>query len=71
MRTTLDIDKALLEEAARIAGSKSLSMAVNEALAEYVRRRKIEGLRALRGRVRLALSWQEMERLEMAEEDHA
>ncbi len=48
MRTTLDIDRKLLEEATKIAGEKSVSLAVNKALEEYVkqdrRRRLVESL---------------------------
>ena len=67
MRTTLDIDRGLLEETARIANEKSLSLAVTKALAEYVRRRKLEDLKKLIGSNMLVDNWKELEKLELAE----
>ncbi len=49
MRTTLDIDKKLLDEAARITGGRSLSVAVNLALQEYVRQDRVKRLLASLG----------------------
>jgi len=40
MPTHLDIDPNLLEEAKQIGGQKTKTATVNEALAEYIRRRK-------------------------------
>ena len=67
MRTTLDIDKDLLAEAAKVAGEKSLSAAVNKALAEYVRRRKLDELRSFIGGKHFIDNWREMEELELQE----
>ena len=67
MRTTLEIDKSLLDEAAKMAGEKSLSVTVNKALAEYVRRRKLEGLRRLIKETTLADTWREDEEAELRE----
>lgn len=61
MRTTIDIDPALLEKAEEIMGEKSPSKAVNKALAEYVRRRRIAELRASLGTWTLNLDdWYEV-----------
>ena len=49
MRTTLTIDDALLCEAARLTGERSRSKAVSAALSEWVRLRKLQELKALRG----------------------
>ncbi|MGH9479703.1 MAG: type II toxin-antitoxin system VapB family antitoxin [Terriglobales bacterium] len=43
-RTNLVLDTALLEEARRTLGAKTYSAAVNQALAEIVRIRKVEDL---------------------------
>jgi Arc/MetJ family transcription regulator len=40
MPTNLAIDDALLEEALRIGGNRTKRATVNEALVEYIRRRK-------------------------------
>ncbi|HEY7466575.1 MAG TPA: type II toxin-antitoxin system VapB family antitoxin [Dehalococcoidia bacterium] len=66
MRTTVDIDPKLLEEVERIAGEKTLSKAVTRALEDYVRRRKIEELIALAGKVDIEENWRELEELELA-----
>ena len=53
MRTTLDIPEALVEEARRALGFKSKTDTVVLALRELVRRRRLDDLKALMGRVRL------------------
>ena len=53
MRTTLDIDPDLLEKVVETTGERSKTRAVNRALEEYVRRVKINELRAMAGRIPL------------------
>jgi Arc/MetJ family transcription regulator len=53
MRTTLDLPEALVEEARRALGFKSKTDTVVLALRELVRRRRLDDLKALMGRVRL------------------
>jgi Arc/MetJ family transcription regulator len=65
MRTTVDIDEKLLAEAEKITGEKSPSKAVNAALREMVRRRKIEGLRRLIKETTLEDTWREDEEAEV------
>jgi Arc/MetJ family transcription regulator len=48
-RTNLVLNEDLLEEATRVLGAKTYSAAVNIALAELLRVRKILGLRAFFG----------------------
>jgi Arc/MetJ family transcription regulator len=48
-RTNLVLDEHLLDEAVRVLGVRTYSAAVNESLAEAVRRRKVEGLSAYFG----------------------
>jgi Arc/MetJ family transcription regulator len=67
MRTTLDIDKDLLDEAAKAVGEKSLSNTVNLALSELVRRRKLQELRKLIKETTLSDTWREDEEMELAE----
>ncbi len=47
MRTTLDIDEKLLDEAVTDTGEKSKSKAVETILREHLRRKKIDALRRL------------------------
>jgi Arc/MetJ family transcription regulator len=49
MRTTLEIDPKLLEEAAELVGEKNKGRVVNQALRELVRRRRLAALRASLG----------------------
>lgn len=51
MATTLAIDEALLEEARRISGRRTKTETVNEALAEYIRRRRQQQILALFGTI--------------------
>jgi hypothetical protein len=53
MRTTLDLPAELLEEARAALGFKSKTDTVVMALRELVRRRRLEELKGLMGRVRL------------------
>lgn len=57
MATNLAIDDALLEEALRVGGRRSKRETVNEALAEYVQRRKRRGLTRLFGTINFRPDW--------------
>jgi Arc/MetJ family transcription regulator len=54
MRTHIDIDEQLLEEAMRLSGARTKREVVALALQTLVRLRQQEGLRKLRGK----LDWQ-------------
>ncbi len=55
MRTTLDLPAALLEEAQRMLGFKSKTDTIVLSLSELVRRRRIDELKSLMGRIDLGL----------------
>lgn len=65
MRTTLAIDEKLVEEAMKWAQEKTKTAVVNRALKEFVRRRKLEGLKNLSGKVHIDLDWRKMEEEEL------
>jgi len=67
MRTTLDIDAQLLEEVVGLTEEKNKGKAVNKALTEYVRRRRLEELKALAGHINLVDNLKELEELELEE----
>jgi Arc/MetJ family transcription regulator len=48
-RTNLVLDEHLLEEATRILAARTYSAAVNTALAELIRVRKVQGIRRFVG----------------------
>lgn len=51
MATNLSIDEALLEEALSIGGHRTKRETVNEALREFIQRRRRSGLRELFGKI--------------------
>ncbi len=60
MRTTLDIDKELLEKVVDVTGEGSKSKAVNKALSAYVREVRMKRLLELQGKLDLDLDdWYE------------
>ena len=67
MRTTLNIDPDLLDAVVETTGEHSKTRAVNKALEEYVRRRKISELRAIAGNIDLVNNLRELEELELKE----
>jgi Arc/MetJ family transcription regulator len=67
MRTTVDVDDKLLDEAVRLSGRATRSGAVQEALREYVRLRRKELLLELPGRVRLEENWRALRESELRE----
>ena len=61
MRTTLNLDDALVKELMATTNAKTKTEAIHQAIATYLRRQKIEGLLALEGKIQFDLTWQEME----------
>ena len=55
MRTTLDIPEPLIEEARRLLGFKSKTDTIILSLTELVRRRRIDELKSLVGRIDLKI----------------
>ena len=55
MRTTLDLPEALLDEARRLLGFKSKTDTVVLSLSELVRRRRVDELKSLAGKIELEL----------------
>lgn len=67
MRTTLDIDERLIEEVVALTKEKSKGKAVSKALTEYIRRKRVEELKALAGHIDLVDNLKELEELEIEE----
>jgi len=65
MRTTINIDANLVSELVRVTGEKDRGKAVNTALAEFLRRRRLEELRSLRGNIEIEDNLDELEQLEL------
>ena len=69
MRTTMSLDDKLMKELMTVTGAATKTEAVHLAIAEFIRRKKLEGLKALSGKVRIADNWQELEELELKEQE--
>jgi len=65
MRTTMRLDGALIKELMAVTGAKTKTEAIHLAISEFLRRKKIEGLLALEGKIQLDLDWRELEELEL------
>jgi len=57
MRTTLNIDDDMLRIVLKETGARTKTQAVHEILRDYVRRKKIEKLIHLAGKVRFSSDW--------------
>lgn len=55
MRTTLDLPEPLIEEARRLLGFKSKTDTVVVSLQELVRKRRIDELKSMLGKVKLEI----------------
>ena len=65
MRATLCIPDELIDEVQRLSGTKSKTQAIVTVMEEYVRRRKMEDLLALRGKVEINYDWEREEAVEL------
>ena len=59
MKTTLNVPRDLLEEAARLAGARTKTEAVMRALEEFVMRQKIEEIIRAAGSLEFSDEWDE------------
>ena len=65
MRTTINLDETLISEVMCETGQRDKGKAVNAAMAEFLRRRALEQLRALRGNIEIEDNLDELKRLEL------
>ncbi len=65
MRATLNIPDELIDEVQRLSGQKSKTGAIVAVMEEYVRRRKMEDLLALRGKIAIEYDWEKAEAAEL------
>lgn len=65
MRATLCIPDELIDEVQRLSGKKTKTQAIVTVMEEYVRRRKMEDLLALRGKVAVEYDWEREEEAEL------
>ena len=66
MRTTLTIDDYLFEDLLSLTKAKTKTEAVRTALTEYLRMKRKEKVLAMRGKLEIKDSWQELRQREIA-----
>lgn len=67
MRATLNIPDELIEEVQKITGARTKTEAIVISLKEVIRKKRIENLLAMRGKVEIEDVSEEMEKLELKE----
>jgi Arc/MetJ family transcription regulator len=67
MRATLSIPDNLIEELMQSTRAKTKTQAICLAIEEYTRRKKIEKLLSLQGKLDIEDTWKELEDLELKE----
>ncbi len=65
MRTTMNLEDRLVKELMEVTRARSRTEAIHQAIAELVRRKKLEELKALSGKVRIADNWRALEAAEL------
>jgi metal-responsive CopG/Arc/MetJ family transcriptional regulator len=65
MRATLNIPDELIDEVQRLSGQKTKTQAIVTVMEDYVRRRKMEDLLALRGKISIDYDWEQEEEAEL------
>ncbi|MBI5745591.1 MAG: type II toxin-antitoxin system VapB family antitoxin [Nitrospirae bacterium] len=65
MRATLNIPDELIGELMRWTGQKTKTKAICEAIEEHIRKKKIDKLLSLSGKLHLDLDWEKMEEEEL------
>lgn len=58
MKTTLNIPEDLVKKTMKLSKSKTKTEAIITALEEYIRRRKLEGIINMRGKLRFSDDWE-------------
>ena len=65
MRTTLNLDEDLLKELMAVTEAKTKVQAIHVAISEFLRRKKLQQLLSLAGKLKLDLDWRELEEQEL------
>ncbi len=68
MRTTVDVDEKLIKEVMELLGVSTKRAAINRSLEELIRQKRRERLQAKLGKLDLALSLEDLERMRQDED---
>lgn len=69
MRTTLNLDDDLIRDLMEATKAKTRTDAIHQAIIGFLRRKRIEGLLALEGKIHLDLDWRRLEEEELAAQE--
>lgn len=64
MRATVTLEKDVLDELLKETGARSKASAVKEVIAEYLRRKRIESIKAKKGKLRFDKTAEELRHFE-------
>ncbi len=64
MRTTVTLDKKILDDLVRESGLKNKSSAVREAAAFYLKQKRIEKIKQMKGKLKFDLTAEELRHYE-------
>jgi Arc/MetJ family transcription regulator len=65
MRTTLNLDENLLGELIRVTEARTKTDAIHQAMTDLIRRKKLDKLKSLSGKIRLHLDRRKQEKVEL------
>lgn len=65
MRTTLDLNDKLIQQLMAVTSAKTKTDAIHQAAAELIRRKKLDQLKSLSGKIHLDLDWKRLEQAEI------
>lgn len=65
MRATLNIPDDLIDEVQRLSGEKTKTQAIVTVMEDYIRRKKMQDLLFLRGKISIDYDWEQEEEAEL------
>jgi len=65
MRTTLNLNEKLIRELMVMTSAKTKTDAIHQAASELIRRKKMDALKSLSGKIHLDLDWRKLEQTEI------
>ena len=68
MRTTLDLDEKLITQLMEVTSAKTKTDAIHQAATELIRRKKLERLKAMSGKLHRDFDWKKQEQAELRHE---
>jgi Arc/MetJ family transcription regulator len=68
MRTTLNLDDELVQELMKATQARTKTDAIHQAISDMIRRKKLDKLKSLSGKIRINLDWQKQEDVEIRQQ---